>query len=495
MRHETAEGTKMRDAPPRPKWPALTLLLAGALLFCGRPVLWCGKPETEPEPDLLRFRFESPPTFRASEILPPDLLAGPDHRIEEEVVNDGFMNIYTINSRFGVFTAKSNAELRIRVGEVNSIAKMEDWSETEQFAMGVGRAGLDSLDTAAQLLADPVGTTKQTASGIKEMFDSVSTTVESLGHTLADEKGNGVKNIHDIQDIVDLEDIGDLVGFSRAKRQYAVTFGVDPYSTNPVLQQQLTRVALAGFLGHFSARAALGLVSGAVGTAISITNDVDSLRRTVEDRAPEEISAMNERKLLAMKVPQTVVDLFLANTVFSPSYQTAFVANLEEIDGAADRAAFVKMAVLARNEDQVLFRVQQARMYANYHRSVTPIRSFAQLSKMAVVTARTADGTVVVCGPVDYLSLTLHLAGYFQAARSGLENVPDVTGKELWIAGGISPMAREWVEENGWEVHANAEEQLLPEPVTSRPTSGQSDGGFSGLSRRVGDFLRGKTSK
>ena len=136
-----------------------------------------------------------------------------------------------------------------------------------------------------------------------------------------------------------------------------------------------------------------------------------------------------------MGVPQAVVDLFLANTVFSPTYQTAFVTNLEEIDGATDRAVFVEAAALAKNEDQVLFRVQQARMYANYHKSVAPIQAFARVSRLAVVAARSADGTVVVNGPIDYVCLTSDLAGYYEAARSGLEGVPGVSGKQVWVAG------------------------------------------------------------
>jgi hypothetical protein len=441
---------------------ALVPLLGVVLIFCGDPST--DRPRFESPPTFQTLpQFESLPTFLASKILPPDLLAGPDHHVAEQVVNDGFMNIYTINSRFGTFTANSDAELRIRVGEVKSIARMEDLAESEQFARGVGKAGLDALETTAHLITDPVDTVEDTASGVKEMFQSVRGGVESLAGRLGDKEGVNIEDIKDLEDIVDLEDIGDMIGYSRARRQYAVAFGVDPYSTNPVLQEHLTRLSLAGFVGHFAARTGLGFIDGGVGTAISVVNNLDSLRRTVEDQSPEELSGINGKKLLAMEVPQTVVDLFLGNTAFSPTYQTAFVTNLEEVDGAADRAAFVKAAVLAKNEDQVLFRVHQARMYANYHESVAPIQAFAQVTKMVVVAARTADGTVVVNGPLDYVSLTSNLAGYFEAARSGLEDMPDVSGKEVWIAGGMSPTARKWVEESGWDVYTNAREQLLPE--------------------------------
>jgi hypothetical protein len=161
-------------------------------------------------------------------------------------------------------------------------------------------------------------------------------------------------------------------------------------------------------------------------------------------------------------VEQSVIDLYLGNYVFSPTYQTAFVATLEEIDGAADRGEFVKVAVLAKNEDQALFRLSQARMYANYHKSVKPLQMFVLASEMRVVAARTADGALVASVPADHVFFTSSLASYFTAARSGLEYLVGVSSKQLWIAGDMSPKARTWIEESGWVVHTDAKKQLLP---------------------------------
>ena len=60
--------------------------------------------------------YESAPVLSASKILPPELLSGPHHRVQEAVTNNGYFNIYQIDSKFGVFTAVSTAMLRKRVG-------------------------------------------------------------------------------------------------------------------------------------------------------------------------------------------------------------------------------------------------------------------------------------------------------------------------------------------------------------------------------------------
>ena len=97
-------------------------------------------------------------------------------------------------------------------------------------------------------------------------------------------------------------------------------------------------------------------------------------------------------------VATTNMELFLGNNVFSPTYQTAFVSALEEIDGAAGRGEIVKVAVLAKDEDQVMFRVRQARMYANYHRSVKRLRAFVPIGKLVAVAGRTTPtGKVHEC--------------------------------------------------------------------------------------------------
>jgi hypothetical protein len=45
--------------------------------------------------------YEPSTTLNASQILPRELLAGPNHRVEERVYNDGYINRYTVLSKFG----------------------------------------------------------------------------------------------------------------------------------------------------------------------------------------------------------------------------------------------------------------------------------------------------------------------------------------------------------------------------------------------------------
>src|SRR5688572_14806032 len=69
--------------------------------------------------------FEPAITLKASQVLPPDVLAGPHHRVEERVYNDGYINRYTVLSKFGGFVAVSTPMLRQRISEINAMVRME----------------------------------------------------------------------------------------------------------------------------------------------------------------------------------------------------------------------------------------------------------------------------------------------------------------------------------------------------------------------------------
>jgi hypothetical protein len=127
-----------------------------------------------------------------------------------------------------------------------------------------------------------------------------------------------------------------------------------------------------------------------------------------------------------------------------------------------DRGEFVKVAARAKNETQALFRVDQARMYANYHESVGRLHAFVPIPRLVAVAGRTTDGAMVVNAPADYVALTAKLADRVVDVRAGLGQEPEVSGRHLWVAGGASGKARKWFEADGWTVHANAQKQLLP---------------------------------
>ena len=120
--------------------------------------------------DAAQPAYEASVTLQASKILPADLLSGPNHRVEETVYNDGYLNTYKVNSKFGTFIAVSTPMLRIRISEINAMVRMERIKGTKEFTSSLKEAGTDTLVGFKNLVTKPVDTVGGAASGLGTAF-------------------------------------------------------------------------------------------------------------------------------------------------------------------------------------------------------------------------------------------------------------------------------------------------------------------------------------
>ena len=386
--------------------------------------------------------YESPPVLSASKILPPELLAGPHHRVQERVTNDGFLNTYQIDSKFGTFTAVSTAVLRKRIGEINAMVVMEKVQSSKEYVDSIKQAGLDSMTSALSLIASPVKTVSGAVQGLGAAFSRVGESL--LGAKRSQSEDSSIK---------------DAIGFSTTKRQYAYQFDVDVYSENQKLQDMLNRISWAGYAGSLTWSAAMSAVPGGAGVAMTVIGSNKVLNQVFQNTPPVELRKMNSEKLNGMGVNPQVADTFLNNTIFSPREQTLLVHALGEMNGVADRGALVRLALPSQNPTVALFRQRQAQMYAGYNKSVTPLERFISLGQFAV--SRTVNGALVFNVPLDYLAWTEPMAQLLTGANQLVNELPGIKEKQVWVTGTLSPRARKEIESRGWQVRDQAEAQLF----------------------------------
>jgi hypothetical protein len=381
------------------------------------------------------FSYEKPPIFEAKLILPAKLLKSAYHSVDSKVTNDGQMNQYKIKSKFGTVKADSTAELKIRIDEMKALSAMERVSNSDQFTRQVKEGGKNVVAGAKALVTRPVGTIKGAFAGIGELAGRAGDAL--MGDPPSDVEGSRIEN---------------AIGFSSTKRDYAAEFHVDPYSTNPLLQKRLEEISWYGYSGKITASAVSAVIPGGVGVFVSAAKTSDWLEGIPVQTPPSELRKANREKLAGMGVSPDVIDLFVGNAVYSPVQQTKLVQELARMNSTADRGNFVKFAVLARNSNAAFFRARQAEMYANLNK-VTPVERFVGVGTNAI--ARLSNGTVVFCFPLDYLAWTEGNAKLSESLNRQASTLPDVRGKEIRIAGGISQQARKGLEELGWKVLDN----------------------------------------
>jgi hypothetical protein len=386
--------------------------------------------------------YESPAVLSASKILPPELLSGPNHRVQERVTSDGYLNIYQIDSKFGTFTVVSTALLRKRIGEINAMVVMEKVQGSKEYVDSIKEGGLDAMTSALSLMTKPVQTLSSAAQGLGAAFTRIG---EGLfGSTRSQSEESRVK---------------DLIGFASTKREYAYQFNVDVYSENQKLQDMLNRISWAGYAGSLTWSAAMSAVPGGAGVAMTVIGTNKVLNQVFQNTPPVELRKMNSDKLNAMGVHPEIADAFINNSMFSPREQTLLVHALGEMNGVADRGAVVRLALASQNSPEALYRQRQAQMYAGFHKSVTPLERFIPLGQFAV--SRTVDGALVANLPLDYLVWTEPMAKLFTGANQLVSTLSGIKEKQIWLTGTLSPRARKEIESRGWKINDRTEAQLF----------------------------------
>jgi hypothetical protein len=119
--------------------------------------------------------------LKASEILRDDMLAGPHHKVREEVPTYSGANRFIIDSQFGVFEAEGNEVLVRRVNEINAIAKLKDVSRTDEYKAAVAKAAKAPVAAAKRIASDPIGTIESAPKGIMKFMSRAGESIKGMG--------------------------------------------------------------------------------------------------------------------------------------------------------------------------------------------------------------------------------------------------------------------------------------------------------------------------
>jgi hypothetical protein len=387
---------------------------------------------------LLAAEYEPPPVQSAAKLLPEALRAGPRFKVQEEVPNDGFMPRFTIKSDFGEYVASGYEMLAVRVQEIAALDKLEEISKSDAFASAMGQAAKKTGKAVANVATHPVETVSGVPKGVGRFLKGVGKSAKKAGDTAVDE----VKD--DDEDVPGKEGAGDktgdaaksVTGASRAKRQLARKFNVDPYSSNAALQKKLDDLAWATTAGGF----AVNIVN-----PLAIVSTVATVNSLVWDTPAPDLKEMNDKKLAKLGVTEKTRKAFFANTFFTPTQQTGFVGALATLEGVGGADKAVDLAARrARSEEDARFFRRSAEILAQYQKQGGPIGSLEARKSLFVGHAR--SGVFVVPAAVDYLNWTEAVDDF------SAEPVPGAKSREVWLSGQVSDKGGAELQARGWTV-------------------------------------------
>lgn len=380
--------------------------------------------------------FESPAAMDAAKVLDPSLMQGPNHRIRNHVGSDGYMLYFELDTDFGIIHATGVPQVKARIAEVNAMAKLAEVSKSDLFAEGLKRSIEQPIDAVKNIVTNPIDSVKKAPKTVGHFFSKFGSALER--------ETNKIKEDHKAGESPDINHLagvaGKVVGFDKARLGTAKQLGVDPYSDNKRLQEEMDKVTWAFFAGGLPLR--IGAAAASAGTAlvatkmVGIPEDIYALTQT-------EIALRDNKSLTAMGVPEKDISAFQIQPQLSTTRRHRIVKSLEALSGVTGRERVIQLANTCETTEQADFLVSSLSMLAE--RQQTKAAEYKELHVHGrLPAASNAAGITEVAAPVDYVTWTEQVAGFAQ--RDDLGKGP----KLLVHTGTLSEATKEGLRASGW---------------------------------------------
>jgi len=367
--------------------------------------------------------YEQPPVLKASEILPADLRKSEHHEVREDVRTEGYLYGFEMESDFGLYEIESLALLRIRVHEVKTLAGVIDGNRGSEFFKGLGGRLKQTVTMPVKLVKDPVGTVKGAGKGLAKKVKRIGGLFKS--REKSEQEDPGLKAA--------------VIG--EQKRKLAAELHLDPYSTNPKVQEFLDEVARARSGGSLVWDAALFAIPGGAGIAVSAADFSGGAPALLRDNNPTELYAINQKKLEAMGIEARLVGQFLNEKGLSPRHKTVITEALERMDGVDDRGAVLRSCLATENEAEALFHEARGKLLAAAHAE----SKLARFEGPTMPVAYTLAGSHLLVLPMDYV----YWSEGIEAIADGLKGL---TALRIRLTGRPSARARKELSARGLKI-------------------------------------------
>nr|MCU0750875.1 hypothetical protein [Akkermansiaceae bacterium] len=233
-------------------------------------------------------------------------------------------------------------------------------------------------------------------------------------------------------------------GFDKAKLDTAKQLGVDPYSDNARLQEEMEKVTWAFFAGGLPLR--IGAAVASAGVAVAATNMVGIPEDTYA-LTSSELALRDAKTLNSIGASDSEIKTFQIQRALSTTRRHRIATLLQGLPNAMGRANIVSLANACVDGDQADFLIGALAILAEQQRSgAANYVSIQVLGRLPAAT--TASGEIHVPAPVDHVTWTEEVAAF--ASR---DDIPAGT-RTLIHTGKLSPAATAGIAAAGWKTVA-----------------------------------------
>jgi hypothetical protein len=365
--------------------------------------------------------YETPGQVKAEDFLPKSAFAGKKLFVEKVAQNNGLQNTYRIRAGVEEYEVTGSEAALEFLQELRAISELRQISTAKAFTHGLKNSAKGTYQTGKQIVRDPVTAVKKVPQGASRFFGKVK------GFLSQDEEDADQKSSPG-------ETIKGFLGVDDEKRKVAARLGVDVYSRNQALQDELDRVAKATAGGGVAFDIGTLPVGGAAGiglTVIGIQQTVDSL---INDSSPDSLRKWNEENLLKLGANRDLIVQFLNHPWYTLKQATTVTASLNKAEINPD--LFLESANKALTEQDARYFEHIAKLLAAYSQKVATLQSFRLQDGLLCAVDR--NGVLVVPVSLDYAIWTATVAQRVDSLAGLTSSDPDIKSIEICTDGRAS---------------------------------------------------------
>lgn len=384
--------------------------------------------------------YEEPADRPVAQTLTPDLAASPYHTVRDPIKADGYMLHFNVDSKFGPYEVSGLGALRKLVRELYAIGELDKIKGTEAYAKQVKDSATAPLQFMGKLVTHPVDTMSGVPKGLYKAGEAGYASVSSPRDPSSDSR------------------TATLLLQSGKKREYAAKLGVDPYSSNKVLQKELNSLGWAAALGSWTVSVGTMPIGGPAGAAISLTKFGDAVGDYLKVEGPGDLRARNEKRLAEMGISTDLVKRFLDHKAFTPRHDTIITESLAGLGPVRGREVVLEAALKAEDEVDANLYMAIAQILRGYHATVSPLTEIRPLSGLLI--AQSQGGAALIAFPLDYGVWRQSGDQLSDQVKTGY-TAPGFNGKfEIWVTGTVSPQAKQNFAAKNVTVVENANQRI-----------------------------------
>jgi len=392
------------------------------------------------QPGAAGGQYEEPPVVNVADLLPAAPLSGPGYSVQPQAPTNGAMGQYTIvadpsvfHDDAGTYYVESLDMLKIRLSEIPAIAELDSMSKTDVYAKALATSAVRPVTAAANMVMHPMDTVTGLPSGVGDLFGRVSMGAGAIASSASSSFGSGKAAGQAGNATIT------ALGYDQMRRDLAHKLHVDPYSSDPILTKKLNSVAWVMFSARMTVSVAMMAVPGSmIITAVTATNDL------VYQTPRADLIILVQKKLKSFGLSQEEIVAFTTNTAIPLSLQVTAVKDLEALGNIPGRRAAAVAIGNMMTEYQARFLVTSLHMLVQWSQRQSPITG---LRVPGVIIARDQNGATILPAPVDFVSWTPRIAGFVTDPQ-----MLAMHHRVIWITGQMTPLARQQLSANGWNV-------------------------------------------